>query len=96
MDMLSKLKLTPYSLHIARETDIVFKDKAPSDHVLEQKANIARQLYLKPRDFEQFGMTRGCPKCDNYIKYNEWGTKPHSSACRQRITEELAKTQEGQ
>ena len=40
-------------------------------------------------------MARGYPKCDHFLKYNSWGTRPHSSACRSRIVTELAKTEEG-
>ena len=62
----------------------------------EARPNIARQLYLKPRDFEVHGMTRGCPKCDYFLKYGQWGTKPHSIKCRERMTTELAKDPDGQ
>ena len=41
-------------------------------------------------------MTSGCPKCDYYLKCGNFGTKPHSAACRARITSELSKTDAGQ
>ena len=83
-------------LHVPKEIEVVFRDKANPDVVPEPRPNIARQLYLKPRDFELHGLTRGCPKCDYFLKYAQWGTKPHSTKCRERITGELAKDPAGQ
>jgi hypothetical protein len=40
-------------------------------------------------------MTRGCPKCDHFVKYQTWGSRPHSNICRTTITAELAKIQAG-
>ena len=93
---MADIRATPHSLHAPKETEVVFRDRADPDVAPVARPNIARQLYLKPRDFDAHGMTRGCPKCDDFLKYGEWGTKPHSVKCRERVTAELAKTPEGQ
>ena len=33
------------------------------------KVFMATQVYIKPNDIEQFGMTRGCPRCDHHVAY---------------------------
>ena len=63
-----------------------------------QKGNYkARQLYLKPKDFDDFGLTRGCARCDHFHRFGCAGPKhAHTQACRDRIATELAKTVDGQ
>ena len=57
----------------------------------------ARRVYIKARDLENHGYTSGCPRCEHEMKYGKGRTTlPHSERCRQRIMEELAKTDEGQ
>ena len=93
---MAEIRATPHSLHVPKELEVVFRDKADPDVVPVDRPNTARQLYLKPRDFDEHGLTRGCPKCDYFLKYGEWGTKPHSANCRERVIAELAKQPEGQ
>ena len=58
---------------------------------------IARRLYVKASDIEEFGYTRGCPKCDHALEYGPGRTsKPYSKRCWDRIMGELAKTAAGQ
>ena len=57
---------------------------------------MARQVYIKPKDLEEHGLTRGCPRCDHQLRYGPGRTgKPHSQVCRARIMAELAKTTAG-
>ena len=85
-EALSNIRMTPYSMHVPNEPEVIFKDKpTTADEVQEARPNIARQLYLKPDDVlgpDGCGLTRGCPKCDYYLKYQLWGTKPQMPQSR--------------
>ena len=35
----------------------------------EEKVILARQPYIRASDLEEHGMTRGCPNCDHFVKY---------------------------
>ena len=90
-ESLSAVRCTPWDLHEPQETEIIFKEKIDKgEGKFEEKVPviIARQPYIRAADLEQFGMTRGCPKCDHYINYQTLGSRPHSRACRTRITTE--------
>ena len=56
-------------------------------------------MTLKMKDFEDFGWTRGCAKCVHMRRFGSSLTKHaptlHSQQCRDRITNELAKTAAG-
>ena len=62
----------------------------------EKKANnpkelisMARQVYIKPKDIERHGLTRGCKQCDHERNYGPGRTAAaHSKICRVRITKE--------
>ena len=96
-ESLSAVRCTPWDLHVPREKEIIFKEKIDKgEGNFEEKVIIARQPYIRAADLEQFGMTRGYPKCDHYIKYQTWGSRPHSSACRTIFTTELSKIVLGQ
>ena len=96
-ESLSAVRCTPWDIHVPREAGIIFKEKIDKgEGSFEEKIISARQPYIRASDLDQFGMTRGCTKCDHFIKYQTWGSRPHSSACRARITAELAKTPLGQ
>ena len=80
-ESLSAVRCTPWDMHVPRETEIILKEKIDKgEGNFEEKITIARQPYIRASDLDQFGMTRGCPKCDHYIKYQKWGSRPHSSA----------------
>ena len=94
-ESLSAVKATPLSLRVPKDMEVVFKDKVDIEVAPEQAPSIARQIYLYPTDFigpNGFGLSRGCPKCDHYLKHNRWGKSNHSAACRDRIQTELAGT----
>ena len=74
-----------------------FRDPAPLPGVPPPDQLIARRIYLKPDDFELYGYTRGCKRCDHDKKYGPNRCKTnHSETCRARIEAELAKTPQGQ
>jgi hypothetical protein len=85
-------------LHKPRDLEIVFKEKADKVDVddLEDKVALSRQVYIKAQDLIDFGLTRGCPRCDHQLQYGAGRTgKPHSKRCRDRIMGELIKTEAG-
>ena len=97
-DALSAVAATPWSLFEAKPSEVIFKDRVddPTFQELQQKMYIARRVYLQESDFDAYGMTRGCPKCDHKLKFGSWGSRPHSNACRRRIEAELANSPSGQ
>ena len=79
---------------------MIFKER-PREPKDEQptvpKPIVARGIYVRPEDIEQFGYTRGCPRCDHDRTFGPGRTnRAHSQMCRTRITEELSKTPLGQ
>ena len=54
---------------------------------------VPRRLYLRTRDFKEHGATKGCKGCIAMAR----GGKgvPHTEACRKRMTEAIAETDEG-
>ena len=67
-DELAKVRVTPWSLHVPKETEVVFKDKKEIEQMDTQgKLVIARQPYLKAAGYIKYGLTKGCPKCDHEI-----------------------------
>ena len=97
-EALAKIKATPWTMHVPSDPEVVFKEKKDSvEQPTPDRVIVARQPYLKASDFAQWGLTRGCPKCDHEIEYGPGRTsRPHSQACKNRIVSELAKTAEGQ
>jgi hypothetical protein len=77
---------------------MVFKEKADKVDVddLEDKVALSRQVYIKAQVLIDFGLTRGCPRCDHPLQYGAGRTgKPHSKRGRDRIMGELIKTEAG-
>ena len=97
-DELSKVASTPWDLHQPKEPEVVFKERVEDQREAGvDKIAVARQVYIKASDLDEFGLTRGCPRCDHQLKYGPGRTsKPHSQQCRARIMGELAKTVSGQ
>ena len=96
-DALSVVVSTPYSLHVPKLLEVVFREVAEAqDPPLNPEVALSRQVYIKPSDIESNGLTRGCPKCDHELTYGPGRTyKGHSKVCRDRVMGELAKTVEG-
>ena len=60
-DALVKVGCTLYDLHQPREPEVVFREK------IDEKAenpkeliSMARQVFIKPKNLERYGLTRGC------------------------------------
>ena len=54
----------PWDLHRPREPELMSKnmpDEKKEDNFEEQVA-LARQVYIKSKDLEEHGLTRGCPR----------------------------------
>ena len=62
-DALSAIASTPYSLHVPKEPEVIFREVAEAqDPLLNPKVARARQVYIKPSDIEKYARTRGCPE----------------------------------
>ena len=96
-DELAAVKSTPWSMFQPKEPEVVFQeamDKIEADHI--ERTVTARNIYIKGADLERYGLTRGCPRCDQQLAYGAGRTtKPHSAACRARILECLQQPEEG-
>ncbi len=49
---------------------------------------IPRRMYIKPRDLEKYGYTKGCPRCEP-LREGRSTTAEHSDDCRKRITDAM-------
>ena len=96
-DDLAEVGVTPWSLHVPKVDEVIFRDPKVSDKDdFKEKTAIARQVYIKPSGFPEFGHTRGCPKCEHELSYGPGRTsRPHSQRCRARIMGELAMSAAG-
>ena len=62
-----------------------------------QTVSMARQVCIKPKDIEKYGLTRGCRKCSHERNYGPGRTSvAYSKVWRDRIMKELAKAKVGQ
>ena len=52
-----------------------------------------RRLYIRRKDVEAYGVTKGCEGCESLIVGG--AQKTHTEECRSRIREEMLKTEEG-
>ena len=96
LETLAAVRITPWSLHEASKPTVVFRDQVEQRERVDVEPK-ARRVYLKPADFENFGFTSGCPRCEFDMKHGTGRTsKPHSEGCRNRVEAELAKTPAGQ
>ena len=96
-DALSKVHVTPWDLHNARDLEVVLKEKVEKDDVdFEDGVALSRQVYIKAQDLQDFGLTIGCPRGFHELQYGPGRTgKPHSQRCRASLMGELGKTDAG-
>ena len=95
-DSVAKISATPFSIHIDQGPDVVFQKKEGVAEPPRQEATLSRRVYMSKKDFDDFGYTSGCPRCDHELRYGPGRTsRPHSERCRDRIMAELAKTELG-
>ena len=85
-ESLSGIASTPYSLHVSKELEVVFRQISEArDPLLNPKVALSQQVYIKPSDIEKYGLNRGCPKCDHVLNCGPGRTsKGHSKKCRDR------------
>ena len=64
------------------------------------KPTIVKKLLLNAQDFDQHGITTGCPKCNYFLKCGKWACNyhgiKHPVRCRERMVTEFAKSLAGQ
>ena len=63
-DALSSVAVTPWNLYEPKPSEVIFQEKRDETQPVDdwaKKAYIARRVYLHAADFEQYGLTRGCP-----------------------------------
>ena len=98
-DLLSGVSVTPWDLHTPKQLEVIVQrhdaDGQPLAERLADKLYKSRKVYLPASGFEEYGLTRGCPKCNHFLKFGTWGSAPHSQACRSRIEQELTNTPSG-
>ena len=72
------------TFHQPRDVEVVFKEKKEAEDLdLKNKIAVARQVYIKASDLLEYGLTRGCPKCEHELSYGAGRTsKPHSQRCK--------------
>ena len=55
---------------------------------------LTRRIYIKKTDVETYGKTPGCPGCESMGRGGK--AKNHTETCRNRLEEEMKKTEQGQ
>ena len=58
-EALVKIGCTPYDMHQPREPEVIFRQK--NDETIsnpKELISMARQVYIKPKDLERYGLTR--------------------------------------
>ena len=60
---------------------------------LEERERVPRRLYIRSKDITKFGATVDCKGCVATLRGA--GGVPHSDSCRKRLTEEIARRDEG-
>ena len=88
LEMVQQVCVTPWAEHEPSTPVIVPREAQPEIPSTDRPAQ-ARQAYLKPADFDRFGYTEHCPKCDA-MRAGISATMPHSAACRRRIEAGIA------
>ena len=91
-EALPKVCATPCDLHRPREPEITLREKADENKEddIEEKVSLAHQVYTKPKDVEEHGVTRGFPRCDHQVEYRTGRAgKPNSQVCRARMMTKL-------
>ena len=54
------MRATPWDLHRPREPEVIFKDRPDEkkEHNYDGRVAVARQMYIKPKDLEEHGLTQ--------------------------------------
>ena len=81
-----------------RTTPMEFPSRqgVPLPEEIKEKLRVAKQVFLRKKDFENFGKTPGCRRCEIDSERGWGNTKlPHSRECRVRIEAKLEETEDG-
>ena len=97
MDKVAAVNTVPFNMFKPKDQTVQFREQIEGEQAKgEQKQAIARQVYMKRADFEAYGQTEGCPRCEMDMRYGYGrSTKLHSHACRTRMMGCLAQTEAG-
>ena len=69
-DSVAKVSVTPFSMHVDRGPDVVFQDKkVDAESLPREEVRLSRRVYMSKKDFEDYGFTSGCPRCDHELTY---------------------------
>ena len=96
-EKLVQIQATPWSVYERPDIRVRFRDAdAPDDGVQRDPTVAIRNMRLNKRDFDQYGYTDGCVQCEYTRRIGR--TQPgriHTAACRARMIEAIAQTDEG-
>ena len=97
MQKVAAVNVIPFNMFKPKDQVVQFREAVEGEQKQgEIKHAVARQIYLKRADIDAYGQTEGCQRCEADLRYGYGrSTKPHSNACRTRMTENLAKTEAG-
>ena len=91
------VNITPQHVHDPGAHDAAFREPIrPSVPLPVPDDRRFKDLYVRQADLEAFGYTPDCPRCKHIIDFGPGCTwVHHTDACRRRIKEALAGTEEG-
>ena len=97
-ETLSKITATPWARRDRAAPEVRFTDPAPVPDVPVSVAPPAptRRFRINDADVRSHGFTDGCTQCSHIQRYGK--TKPgaqHTEKCRERILDEIGKSDEG-
>ena len=97
-DRIEAVQSWPWQLSVKKDPAVIFREDVDRGHDKpDLSLPASRRLAMKQADFDAYGHTQGCARCEHDIRYGYGRTaRGHSEACRQRIMGELAKTDSGQ
>ncbi len=96
--VLSELKATPWSEREKPTVTVRFQQAAAEDNSAPPGAAPAppRRFRINASDLKTYGYTDGCPQCGHSERYGRpRAGGQHSTRCRDRILEEIGKTEVG-
>ena len=83
MDKVAAVNIVPFNIFKPREQAVQFREPIEGEPKQgETKQAVVRQIYLKRADFDAYGQTEGCTRCEADLRYGYGqSTKPHTHAC---------------
>ena len=91
---MQEVQTSPYALYNPPKPEVFMRDPPMAKETkIAERGAVARDIMLRRGDFEQFGYTDSCTRCQQAIEkgWSETGISgPHSNACRVRMKEAIA------